>query len=89
MAFLDIWRIVTIIVGALLWLASIPQILKIWKHKSSKDVSLITNVFYLFGVSVWLVYGWLISDTAIIIGNAVGVAMLALVIIFWLKYKNT
>ena len=87
MTFLDIWRFVTIIVGPLLWAATVPQIYKIWKNKSSKDVSLATTVFYLFGVSVWLVYGFLISDFPLIIGNAVGVVMLTLLVLAWFKFR--
>jgi len=62
---------------------------RIWKNKSSKDVSIATYSFLLFGVAVLLIYGLLLNDTPLIIGNSAGVITTALVIVFWFKYGRS
>jgi len=64
-----------------------PQLVKIWKTKSTKDISL--GMFSLFcsGVFLWFVYGILMRDLPIIIANFVGFIQTLIILIFKVKYK--
>ncbi len=33
-----------------------PQVIKSWRTKSTKDISLLWNSLYLFGLFLWLIY---------------------------------
>ena len=48
----------------------LPQLIKVWKTKSTKDIS--TGMFTLFcgGVLLWFVYGVYVNDLAIIVANS-------------------
>jgi len=45
--------------------AFLPQVLKIWRSRSTKDISLPMLVTFILGVSLWLIYGLLAKQTGI------------------------
>lgn len=49
----------------------LPQIVKVAKTKSAKDVSLATLVQLSCGVSLWIIYGIYRKDAIIILANTV------------------
>jgi len=67
-------------------LAFVPQVVKIWKNRSSKGVSLSMYVCMLVGIIIWLAYGILINSIAVITANILS-GILQVVIIF-LTLKN-
>ena len=68
-------------------IAFLPQALKVWKTKSTKDISLYMFVIFTIGVLSWLVYGIIISDLPIILANAVTLILSLFILILKLKYK--
>ena len=67
-------------------LAFVPQVVKIWKNRSSNGVSLLMYVCMLVGIIIWLAYGILINSIAVITANILS-GILQVVIIF-LTLKN-
>ncbi len=51
--------------------AFVPQILKIWRARSAKEVSLGMYSVFTLGVALWLAYGILIHSWPIIFANCV------------------
>jgi len=51
--------------------AFIPQVLKISRSRSTKDISLPMLVTFIVGVSLWLSYGLLVNASPIIIANII------------------
>jgi|TARA_B110000483_G_scaffold237783_1_gene313204 MtN3 and saliva related transmembrane protein len=75
------------LVGAMFTtLAFVPQVVKIWKNRSSEGISLSMYVCMLVGISIWLAYGILIDSIAVIVANILS-GILQVVIIF-LTLKN-
>lgn len=64
-----------------------PQAYKIYKNKSSKDVSLITYCVFTFGCWVWLTYGIVTHSWPVIAGFIVGVVGSSLVLILIFRYR--
>ena len=64
-----------------------PQLIKIWKTKSTKDIS--TGMFSLFcgGVFLWFVYGVLVNDLPIIVANSLAFVQALVILVFKAKYK--
>ena len=56
--------------GALTAFTFLPQVIKTWKSKSAKDISL--NMFIIAFVNeiMWLVYGFMLDNWVIILTNA-------------------
>lgn len=52
-------------------IAFIPQALKVYKTKQTKDISIGMFSLMNVGIVLWLVYGFLITSYPIIIANAV------------------
>lgn len=76
------------------WLAAIlttvaflPQLLKTWRSKSAKDVSLVMMITFSIGVFLWLVYGLAIQALPVVIANLVTLILALLIIILKIKYR--
>jgi MtN3 and saliva related transmembrane protein len=67
----------------------LPQVLKTWKTKSAKDVSLAMFLIALTNQILWLAFGILRDDPVIIITNALMLLMTSLMIILKLKYNHS
>ena len=62
-------------------LANVPQIWKIYKTKSAKDISIATYLILTLGSIVWLLYGIEISNIAIIIMESLALIEFIVVLI--------
>ena len=51
--------------------AFLPQLIKTLKTKKAEDVSLTTLVMFIIGVLSWIIYGYKISSTPILIANII------------------
>jgi len=51
--------------------AFLPQLIKTLKTRKADDVSLITLIMFITGVLSWIIYGYKISSTPILIANLI------------------
>lgn len=58
-----------IIAAILTTISFVPQVIKIWKTNDTASISLEMFVLFSLGVVLWLVYGFLKQDIAIVIAN--------------------
>ena len=68
-------------------IAFVPQAIKVYKSKSTKDISLYMFLIFTIGVLSWLIYGFIIFDLPIILANAVTLILSLFILIYKLKYK--
>jgi MtN3 and saliva related transmembrane protein len=80
--------ILGLVAASLTTLAYIPQVVKTWKSKSSKDLSLKMLLTFCIGVTLWLIYGVLEKDTPIIIANSVTLLLAFTLLFFKFKFKQ-
>ncbi|MGN7809604.1 SemiSWEET family sugar transporter [Flavobacterium sp. 22076] len=85
MNFIDI---IGLFAGACITLSTVPQIVKVWKTKKVKDISLKTFSILTFGIIVWIIYGILKEDLPIIITNSVSLCLNITMIYFIITYKK-
>ena len=71
------------IAGFCTTIAFLPQIVKIVKTKSTKDVSLLMYVIYCIGVIMWILYGYLVNSHSIITVNII--TFILGVTVIWMK----
>lgn len=83
---MDTPSLVGLAAGLLTTVAFIPQVWKIWKAKSAKDISLRTYVAFSAGVALWLAYGILKQEPPIILWNAVTLCLSLAIVAMKLKY---
>jgi MtN3 and saliva related transmembrane protein len=68
--------------------AFLPQVIKTYKSKSTKDLSGVMATLLVTGISLWLVYGILIRDWPVIIANFFTLTMVMTLLYFKLRYKE-
>lgn len=73
------------VAGTISTLTFLPQVVKTWKTKSAKDISIYMFVFATISVIMWLIYGLLIKNGSIIYTN--GVILVLSIIMLWFKFK--
>ena len=61
-------------------IAFLPQVLKVWRARSARDISLGMYAIFTIGIVCWLVYGWILAIWPIIIANIVTLVLVAALI---------
>tara|TARA_Y100001978_G_C23413945_1_gene300489 strand:+ start:257 stop:523 length:267 start_codon:yes stop_codon:yes gene_type:complete len=69
-------------------LAFLPQLIKTIKTKKAEDVSLITLIMFLTGVLSWIIYGYKISSTPILIANIITFILNLFILIFKISFSK-
>ena len=77
-----------LIAGALTTLAYVPQVLKVWRSRSARDISLGMFLLMNCGIALWLVYGLLIGSPGLIAANVVTLGLTASVLVAKLKFDR-
>ena len=68
-------------------IAFLPQAIKVFKSKSTKDISLYMFIIFTIGVFSWLIYGFIINDMPVILANVVTLVLSFFILIYKIKYK--
>ncbi len=71
--------------GAMTAFTFLPQVIKTWKSKSAKDISLNMFLIAFTNEIMWLAYGIMLDNWVIISTNAAMLVMSAIMI--WLKIR--
>ena len=77
-----------LVAGTLTTISFIPQLVKILKTGSAKDISLFMYLLLLAGYLLWTVYGLYLHSFPIIFFNIVGIALVLMILFFKTVYKG-
>jgi MtN3 and saliva related transmembrane protein len=66
-------KLAAAITGILMSLGYYPQLWKIFKTKSARDISIPSFVIFGIGTLSWFIYGWYLHDIVIILSFGLGV----------------
>ncbi len=69
--------------------AFVPQVVKVVKTKSTKDISLLMYLLFTAGVALWLIYGFAISSLPVIVANAITLLLSIVIIVYKLKGNSS
>lgn len=69
-------------------IAFVPQLIRVWRLKSARDISL--NMFLLFslGELLWFIYGLFIHSIPVILANAVTLVLAVAILVLKLRYDR-
>jgi MtN3 and saliva related transmembrane protein len=73
--------------GAITSMTFLPQVIKTWKERSARDISLMMFLIAALNEIMWIIYGILKNDWVIILTNAVVLVMSLTMIYLKFKYK--
>ena len=68
--------------------AFLPQLIKTLKTKKAEDVSLLTLVMFICGVGSWIIYGYKISSSPILIANIITLILNSFILISKVYYSK-
>lgn len=77
-----------LVAGAFTTIAFLPQVIKTWKSRSAKDLSLGMFTIFTLGVAMWLAYGILINDLPVILANIITLILASTLLFFKLRWKH-
>ena len=83
---MNLVTVIGFIAASLTTIAFLPQVIQIWKTKSTKDISLKMYVILCIGVFLWFIYGVMILSLPLIVANSIVLALSLIIVIFKVKY---
>ena len=69
--------------------AFLPQLIKTLNTRKADDVSLTTLIMFIIGVLSWIIYGYKISSTPILIANLITLILNLLILISKLYFQKS
>jgi MtN3 and saliva related transmembrane protein len=84
---MDVTTTIGLIAALFTTISLFPQLIKVYKTKSTKDIS--TGMLSLFcgGVLLWFIYGVLLNNFPIIIANLLAFVQALFILVFKAKYQ--
>ncbi len=77
-----------LVAGLLTTTAFIPQVLKIYRTKSGKDISARMYSILSTGMVLWLIYGIFVRSVPLILSNAVTLVLALAIIALKIRYRD-
>ena len=74
------------VAGILVVISLLPQVIKSWKTKSTKDISLWRYVIYVVGLILWVTYAFLISNGPVGVMNGIGLVLALSILLLKIKH---
>jgi len=73
------------VAGTLTTVSFLPQVLKTYRSRSAKDISLVMFLLFSLGVFLWLLYGLSLQSMPIVVSNGITLvlSLSILVMKFW------
>lgn len=75
------------VAGILVVISLLPQFIKSWKTKSTRDISLWRYIIYTVGLILWVTYAIIIKNGPVALTNSVGLILAVSILYLKLKYK--
>jgi len=84
------WQEILGLVGGFFTTMSlVPQVFRLYRLKSAREISLTFNIFFAIGVSLWLLYGIALSLPAVIIWNIITLILVIAMLFAKIKYNRS
>jgi MtN3 and saliva related transmembrane protein len=81
------WQIIGLSAATLTMFGFLPQVIKIYKTKSVKDISLVALIQFSIGISLWVLYGIYLNNPIIILANCVSLSTLIIALGLYAKFR--
>jgi len=75
-----------LLAGCLTTIAFVPQVLRVWRTRSTTDISLGMFGLMSLGVLMWLIYGLMLGDIPIIAANAVTLMLAVSIVVAKVRF---
>jgi MtN3 and saliva related transmembrane protein len=76
-----------LLAGAITTAAAIPQVVRTYRTKHARDISIWQPILLNIGMSLWLVYGIALRDVPLIYANSISLVCYTSLIIMKILYR--
>lgn len=66
----------------------VPQLVRVWRLKSARDISLVMFLLFSFGVTLWFSYGLMIHSWPVILSNVFTLMLSFAIMVLKLRYDR-
>ncbi len=73
--------------GILVVISLLPQTVKSWKTKSTRDLSLWRYIIYCVGLILWITYAVIINNGPVAVMNSIGLVLALSILYLKVRYK--
>lgn len=77
-----------LLAGTITTAAAVPQVVRTYRTRQARDISIWQPVLLNIGMSLWLTYGLIIGDTPLIVANGFSIVCYSLLIVMKIVYKE-
>ena len=77
-----------LLAGAITTAAAIPQVVRTYRTRHARDISIWQPVLLDVGMSLWLIYGIALGDIPLIVANAVSLKCYSALIVMKILYRD-
>ena len=77
-----------LIAGLLVTCSLIPQIIRVFRLRSAREISAVFTVLLLLGLVLWVIYGIILTLAPVIIWNAIGAVLAILLLYAKMRYGH-
>lgn len=74
--------------GIFVVVSLVPQVMKSWRTKQTRDISLWRYILYTTGLILWIVYGALTSNGPVMVMNSVAFTLSMSMLYLKVKYSK-
>ena len=73
--------------GVLTTASFFPQLVKVWKSRSTRDISLAMYIVFCVGILLWLIYGLHINSLPVIAANVVTLLIASAILVLKIRFR--
>ncbi len=79
--------VIGFVAGILTTMSFLPQVIRTWKMKSAREISMGMLILLGAGIFLWLVYGIFIGEKPIIAANGITFALIMIILAMKIRYE--
>lgn len=83
---MDLLTCIGLLAGVLTTISFLPQAIKTWKTKSTKDISLEMFLCFCLGVILWVIYGFFTHNLPVFMANFATFVLAFTILVCKLRY---
>lgn len=85
---MDNTKLLGLVAGLLTTMSFVPQVVKTWRTRSARDLSLVMFLLYCLGVFLWMIYGFMIDELPVILWNIITLILASIILVFKIWFKD-
>jgi MtN3 and saliva related transmembrane protein len=84
---MELVTFIGLLAGTFTTVSFLPQVIKTWKTRSTKDISLEMFLLFCTGLLLWIIYGLFMQNVPVILANVATFILAFPILVLKLKYR--